>query len=82
MKRYLISTTTHTFSGRQIAAWEGDYVEADSKEAAVKKGAEWEMHLLRLGGASRVDLDGNVVTYVQDDEQFYMEIHADEEVIA
>lgn len=80
MKKYLVSTTTHAINGTQIDAWEGDYIEATSREEAVNAGAEWEAKLLREEeDAEDVEIDGTTVFYKIDGEEFYREISVDEE---
>lgn len=77
MKKYLVSSTTHDITGRQIDAWEGDYIEAASQEDAAKAGAEWEAKLLKEDDAEDVEIDGTTVFYKIDGEEFYKEISVD-----
>ena len=78
MTKYLVSTTTHTNTGRQIDAWEGDYTEALNAEEAAADAAKWEAELLRSDGAIRVEIVGTTVFYEQDGEEYYKEIQVDE----
>lgn len=82
--RYLVSTTVHKITGEQIDSWDGDYIDANSKEEAASAGVKWEAYLreeyddvtnVKICSVHDMVLDGDIVLFERNGEKFYAQVH-------
>lgn len=78
--KVLVWTTTHDGdTGRQIDSWEGDYIEAESREDAIAKEVKWEAELLeKEEGATDIHIDDDTVFYKLDGKELYRTVETEE----
>ena len=78
--KYLVSTETFSCEdGRRLDSWEGDYIEANSKENAMKESVEWEEKLLKENtDATDISTDKDIVYYTAEEEERYIKISIEE----